>query len=90
MTTYHLIKRYVGDIKLEDKCRNHCLITGASLRGHKLSSADDVGHIRMIPRNSYIVTVKNKSDSSAFFCLMSASDTVRYMLIIIILNVCYI
>ena len=25
-------------------CRNHCLITGASLRGHKLLSANDIDH----------------------------------------------
>ena len=34
MITYRLINiSYVGNIiKLEDKCRNHCLITGASLQ----------------------------------------------------------
>ena len=60
MTTYRLINiYYVDNIKLEDKCQNHCLIIGASLRGHKLSSADDVGQSRVIARNSYVVKVKN-------------------------------
>ena len=32
------------------------------LASHKLSSANDVGQASMIPRNSYVVTVKNGLD----------------------------
>ena len=44
MTTYRLI--CVGNKKLKDKSRNHCLITGRSLRGHKLlGSGKNIGQI---------------------------------------------